>query len=250
MPTPGRLKFTCIPVRNLISIAYGALTEDGRVSSRMIEVTGGPGWLDNERYTISAKAESNAPVAEMVRTMLPALLEERFQLKVHREAKETNVYALTVAKSGPKLQPMKEGSCTPIDINNLPKRPAPGESEPRLCGGGGMRSSPSGGVMDSVGISMPELAGRMLQGRVDRPVVDKTGLNGRYDVHLEFTPENFSAGPVRLNGAEVPAPSEPAVSAGPSIFTALQQQLGLKLTPEKGSVEILVVDHVEKPSDN
>jgi len=106
-------------------------------------------------------------------------------------------------------------------------------------------------VQDWYGVTMAEFAGRMISSHVDRPVIDKTRLTGRYDVHLEFVPDDMpGAGAARLNGVDrpdLPAPSGDAT--GPSIFTALQQ-LGLKLSPAKGSMEVIVVDHAEKPSAN
>jgi uncharacterized protein (TIGR03435 family) len=86
---------------------------------------------------------------------------------------------------------------------------------------------------------------------LDRPVVDKTGLTGVFDIHLEFVRDNAMSGPIRLNWVDAPAEPAPSVDAGgPSIFTAVQEQLGLKLSPDKGPVEVLVIDHVGKPSEN
>jgi uncharacterized protein (TIGR03435 family) len=87
---------------------------------------------------------------------------------------------------------------------------------------------------------------------LDRPVIDKTGLTGRFDIHLEFVPENAISGPIRLNGVDSPGlpASSAGTSAGPSIFTAVQEQLGLKLSPDKGPVDVLVIDRVQKPSGN
>ncbi len=113
----------------------------------------------------------------------------------------------------------------------------------------------SGDVMsaDWDGVTMAELAGRMLPAYVDRPVVDRTGLTGRFNVHLEFVPPR-PVGPIFLNGQEMPAPAPgaeaPAEPSGPSIFTALQKQLGLKLSPGKDPLDVIVVDRVERPSEN
>jgi uncharacterized protein (TIGR03435 family) len=216
-----------------------------------MEVQGGPGWLDTDRYDILAKSEDNA-TAQSAAPMLQTLLEQRFKVKVHKEPRDSSVYILTVAKGGPKLQPTKEGSCTPMDLNNIqpPARPKPGEPMPRYCGMGGGRGSLGLWVADWYGVSMAELAGRMLTSYVDRPVVDQTGLAERFDVHIEFVPERTS-GPVTLNGVvtpDLPAPS--ADPAGPSIFSALEKQLGLKLSPGKAPLDIIIVDHAEKPSAN
>jgi uncharacterized protein (TIGR03435 family) len=98
---------------------------------------------------------------------------------------------------------------------------------------------------------MAEYAGRMLSTYVDRPVIDKTGLAGRFDAHLEFAPDIPAPGTVLLNGAQVPdLPAPPIDPAGPSIFTALEEQLGLKLTRAKDPLEVIVIDHAERPSAN
>jgi uncharacterized protein (TIGR03435 family) len=99
---------------------------------------------------------------------------------------------------------------------------------------------------------MSELAGRMLVGTVDLPVVDQTELTGRFDIHIEFVPEYYPAGPITLNGVVTPDLPAPAIdpTAGPSIFTALEKQLGLKLSPGRAPLDVIVVDHAEKPSVN
>ena len=221
------------------------------LGARPMEVQGGPGWLDTDRYDVLAKSEGSA-TAQSAEPMLQTLLEERFKVKVHKEARDSSVYILTVAKGGPKLQPTKEGSCTPMDLNNIqpPARPKPGEPMPRYCGMGGERGSVGLWVADWYGVSMAELAGRMLTSYVDRPVVDQTGLAERFDVHIEFVPERTS-GPVILNGVVTPDLPAPSVDpTGPSIFSALEKQLGLKLSPGKAPLDVIIVDHAEKPSAN
>jgi uncharacterized protein (TIGR03435 family) len=201
-------------------------------------------------YDVDAKAASAAPLSQTAGPMLQTLLEDRCKLKVHKEAREAPVYSLTVAKSGVKMQASKEGSCTPMDIDHLPARPAPGQPVPHYCGAGGTRTNGATSMADWYGLSMAEFAGRMLAGQVDRPVIDKTGLNGRFDIHLEFS-RNAPSGPVTLNGVVTPGePTPTADGAGPSIFTAVQEQLGLKLSPDKAPVDVLVIDHIEKPSEN
>lgn len=252
--SPVTLNLPCLPLRGLIRMAYMFSEVVGaNLPSRRLEVLGGPGWLDTDHYDIFAKAAGNASQAEMMGPMLRTLLEDRFKVKVHKESRDAPVYELTVANNHPKLQPSKDGSCVPMDLNSLPQNIKPGDPMPKFCGGGGGRRKEDGGmIQDWYGVSMAELAGRMLPSFVDRPVVDKTGLTGRYDIHLEFAPDNAPGrGAVLLNGVErpdLPAPSTEAM--GPSIFTALQEQLGLKLSPGKGSAEVIVVDHAEKPSAN
>jgi uncharacterized protein (TIGR03435 family) len=154
-----------------------------------MQVLNGPSWIDTDRYYISAKPEAKASPAEMMGPMLQTLLEDRFSLKVHKEPRDTPVYELTVAEQNPKLRPSKDGDCIPIDLTNLSgARPKPGDPAPNYCGGGRVRMS--GDVMsaDWDGVTMAELAGRMLPSYVDRPVVDRTGLTERFNVHLEFVP--------------------------------------------------------------
>jgi uncharacterized protein (TIGR03435 family) len=176
-------------------------------------ISGGPAWIDSDRWDIAAKAEGDL-TAEQMMPMLQALLEDRFKLKVHRETKEQQIYALAVASSGVKLQPLKEGSCA-----NNPRCGAiiPGANGPNR-------------TMDAVGMQM-DMFVRVLSLIVARPVIDKSGLTGPFDaIHLEYA---FGM-----------------TDTGPSIFTSLHDQLGLKLESTKGPVEVLVIDHVEKPSAN
>lgn len=250
--SPGGITLPCFSVRILIRMAYSAFS-GADLNARLMQVLNGPSWIDTDRYDISAKPEAKATPAEMA-PMLQTLLEDRFNLKVHKEPRDTPVYELTVAEQNPKLRPSKDGDCIPMDLTNLSgARPKPGDPAPKYCGGGRMRMS--GDVMsaDWDGVTMAELAGRMLPSYVDRPVVDKTGLTGRFNVHLEFVPPR-PVGPILLNGQEMPAPAPgaeaPAEPSGPSIFTALQKQLGLKLLPGKSPLEVIVVDRVERPSEN
>ncbi len=206
-----------------------------------MQVLGGPGWIDSDRYDIVAKAERNPPPSQLYGPMLRALLEGRFKLKVHSETKEAPVYFLTVAKGGLKLQPAKEGSCNSTDINR--PQPAPGQPRPRVCGS--QMTSPDG-TFDMYSATMESLSVQ-LGIRLDRDVIDKTGIAGKFDIHLEasradLVPRALAGGEVRQGVA--------TDATGPSIFTALQQQLGLKLESAKGPVEVLVIDQIEKPSEN
>ena len=250
--TRGRFTLSCVRVRNLIEGAFNGFANGG-LAPRRIEVLGGPAWLDTDLYDISAKAPGNAPFDQMAGPMLRALLEDRFQVKIHKQPREVPVYTLTVAKGGLKLQASKTGNCTPVDLHNLPRNTVkPGDPVPKYCGFGTMRGKDGLFTADWYGVTMAEFAGRMLENDVDRPIIDKTGLTGRFDIHLEFARDNAMSGPVRLNGADAPglSPSSPGTAAGASIFTALQEQLGLKLSADKGPVDVLVIDHVEKPSAN
>jgi uncharacterized protein (TIGR03435 family) len=250
--SPRNLALPCVSLRALIGVAYGDMLVGAGIGARRMEALGGPGWLDTDRYDILAKSEGNAPAGQSAAPMLQTLLEDRFKVKVHKEARDSSVYILTVAKGGAKLQASQDGSCTPLDLSNLglepPKQGAPA---PKYCGSGRMKNGGSRMVADWYGVTMAELAGRMLSSYVEQPVVDQTGLTGRFDVHIEFVPDYRRSGPVTLNGVVTPdVAAPPADPAGPSIFAALQEQLGLKLAPGKAPLDVLIVDHAEKPSAN
>ena len=231
--SPGRLTVNCVNVLFMIQEAFLEYA-NGRYHHFPIEVPieGAPGWVQSDRYSIEAKAEDTASQEMMEGPMLQALLEDRFQVKVRRETREVPVYELTVAKGGPKLQPF-DGSCTPVDWNKTPQDPPPpkGPGDCRNVGG------VSGTNLTRYwrGISIDNFILAILgKGITGRPVINKTGIAGVFDIHLEFTRDQ------NLDKAD----------AGPSIFTALQEQLGLKLVPAKGPEEYLVIDHVERPSEN
>jgi uncharacterized protein (TIGR03435 family) len=180
-----------------------------------------------ERYDIVAKAERPARPDEM-RGMLQALLADRFHLAVRRETKEVPVYALTVAKGGAKLRP-----------TDLPEEEPPTPRTPARAGG---TESGSGHLLFQ-GESMQDFAWALSRTAAvgDRVVVDQTGLRGRYDFELTFVRD---APPVAATD------NDPATREGPSIFSALQEQLGLKLEPAKAPVEFLIVEHVGRPTAN
>jgi uncharacterized protein (TIGR03435 family) len=175
--------------------------------------------------------------------MMQVLLEDRFKLKMHRETREVPVYELTVDKGGPRLKPKQEGSCIVVDHDHPP--PGPGERFPRICGGffGD----------DLNGSTMANLC-RQFSVMMDRDVIDKTGITGLFDIHLESYWENAQLGAfaeplTALNNPPVPPipPDRAAVFAAGRIAV---KKLGLKLEPAKGSGEFLVIDSVEKPSEN
>jgi len=178
----------------------------------------------------------------MMGPMMQALLEDRFQLKFHRQAGEGPVYVLSVARGGPKLHSFTEGSCTPYS-----SPPPPLQTGQEYCGsmiGGGSPAS-----MKDEGVTLDDFSKQLLA-VLDRPVINKTGITGRFDIHVEFSREGTKmAAMARMQ--PVDGGSSDSDSTGPpSIFTALQEQLGLRLEPAKGPVEVFVIDHVEKPSKN
>jgi len=190
--------------------------------------------------------------------MLQALIEDRFKLKLHHDTREVPVYALTVAKSGFKLRPVKEGNCIPIDStkpSDASKMQAAflaRQAAPNFCGLAWIKGIDGRAVrLEMIAASLAELSD-YLGGVMDRPLIDKTGITGRFDFHLEFAPDETT--PRLLHGGDDLDAASPAAfaddSAGPSVFTAVQQRLGLKLEPAKGPGEFLVIDHVERPSEN
>jgi bla regulator protein blaR1 len=249
--SPGRVRFACGSLVNFIQRAYVTFA-NGRSNSPWgpsPQIEGGPAWKNTERYTINAKAEGNASLEMMSGPMLQALLEERFKLRVRHETREVPAYALTVAKSGLKLPRVEEGSCTPFDRSNPPAARVAAPGQKPFCGNGGFGKKDNLVVANIPAIGLDEFANR-LGGRLDRPVINKTGVKGLFDFHLEFGVDQTT--PKFLAGGDLDAPpvslSDPP--GGPSIFTAVQQQLGLKLEPAKGPGEFLVIDHVERPSEN
>jgi uncharacterized protein (TIGR03435 family) len=219
-PSAGRLSVFNMTLKDLVMFAYQV---------REFQVSGGPGWITADQYDIEAKAEGN-PDQNQMRLMLQALLQDRFKLAVRHDTKELPIYELTVAKGGFKLQPQKAGDCIKFDPDNPP---APGHKNSDFCG----NLSNGRGSFDGTSASMADLA-TMFSYSVGRKVVDKTGIAGNFRVHLTFAPDEVAG------GAAAPA------DAGPSFFTALQEQIGRKLESAKGPVEVVVIEHVEKPSEN
>ncbi len=233
----GRLSAEKAQLRYLIQNAYGL---------RAFQLTGGPGWIDSAHFDIEAKADGDPSPAQM-RLMMQALLADRFKLTAHRETKELPVYELTAAKGGLKLEQPKPGSCVAPDPNAPPMPPAPGQPAP--CGRILMTMSPTGARMRGANVTMAELV-RILSNVLARTVVDKTGFTGSFDIQLEFAPDMVLAGLPRPPTADPSSVAPSADTAGPSLFSAVQEQLGLKLESAKGPVEVLIIDHVERPSGN
>ncbi len=233
--SPGRLVLNCQTLGDadrsfpgLIAQAYGLFANGHRNPPwALLPVEGGPAWLKSDRYEIVAKAAGDASLDMMNGPMLQALLEDRFRLKVRRETREIPVYALTVTKGGAKLHPFQEGSCT-------------------HCGASGTIQG-SNFVLHGQGMTLGEIAKSLGIG-LDRPVIDATGLTGKFDFELEFARDQSAAPALRDPHQVVPTAADP--STGASIFTAIQEQMGLKLESTKGPGEFLVVDSVERPSQN
>jgi uncharacterized protein (TIGR03435 family) len=242
MYSPDGLTGTNVTGQMLLRLAYGV--QDNQIS-------GAPTWFNSESYNLEAKMDSS--MADELRKMsedqrkvgrqqmLQALLADRFKLTLHRETKDLPVYALVIAKNGPKLQKAKPGDTYTDGFKGIDGLPS-GPHQMILRGRGELKAQAQ---------PLSALA-RALSLALGRPVVDKTGLAGSYDITLEWTPDEIRSGSMKdLAGGQQPADSTPASEASsPSIFTAIQEQLGLKLESQKGSAEVLVIDHVEKPSEN
>lgn len=222
-------------------------------SLQAFQILGGPGWIQSEGYNIEAKGDGKAAGRAQVFRALQALLEDRFQLKYHHETKELPVYSLTVAKNGPKLPKPKEGSCISVDPNAPPAPPQPGRAGGPVaaCGSIGVMGESSGVRMQGGKVPMAELV-RILAMVMGRPVVDRTGYTETFDVLLDFSPDESVAGlPRPMRSVDPGGPPPPADPTGPpQIFAAIQEQLGLKLESAKGPVDVLVIDHVERPTGN
>ncbi len=197
----GRLTITNETLRELIKLAF---------SVKDYEITGAPGWIDSERYDIAAKTASAVKVSlEDEKSLLRALLGDRFSMKSHVEQKEGTIYTLRIGKDGSRLTRHDDGT--------------------------GTKARASCGHLLGGRVTTAVLA-TMLSRQLEHDVADDTGLPGKYDFQLDWTPD---AGPC------------PGATADqPSIFTAVQQQLGLRLESAKGPVEILVIDHIQAPSEN
>jgi uncharacterized protein (TIGR03435 family) len=228
---PGRFTATNTPVSALIAYAYQV---------RDFQISGGPDWLRSQRFDIGAKEPEaldeeleKLPAEERYekyRWLVQSMLADRFNLKLRQETKELPTYALVVAKSGPKLEPAKPG----VGIESHTRHFLVGKDH-----------------LMADGADMPYLA-RILSEPVGRTILDQTGLKGNYKLELHWTPDLSPSGVLRgpadaTSAADTTTASD---SSGPSIFTAIQEQLGLKLESTKGPVEVIVIDHIERPSEN
>ena len=231
----------------LIQFAYSA--HDNPMNGHSLplpasQVVGGPAWINSEGYDIDAKPPANTD-PKQIWLMWQTLLADRFKLKLHRETRELPIYDLTVAKGGPKLPAAKAAGCVSFPPGTKP-HPVPGKVD---CG---YVSGPYGGFTSGLfrimgrKVHVADLV-RELISVLDRPVLDKTGYNGEFDLDLSFTPDDALKGfpyfePGAGGGSRIPNL--------PNIFAALEEQLGLKLTSAKGPVEVLVIDHAERPATN
>ncbi|MGA3242935.1 MAG: TIGR03435 family protein [Bryobacteraceae bacterium] len=238
-PSPGRLHLTCRTVMDLVRMAFLQYA-DGKSTppGRHVPVSGGPAWIDSDRYDIDATAEGAPGQAMMSGPMIQALLEDRFKLKIHRETREVPVYAMTVSKGGARLQVGQPGKCFTWN----PGHPVPpSQRPPGLSPCGVFAPSPAKDGSYMYGTTLANFCVQ-LSLVLDRDVIDKTAIAGVFDIHVEAPPADDPAG-------DATYPASPTDALGSAIFDAVQK-LGLKLEPAKGSGELLVIDRVEKPSGN
>ena len=252
--SPGMLHVKCASVRFMIQIAYGNSADSKLVfafdPNGVAPVEGGPPWTRSDQYDIEAKAEGDPGRQAMEGPMLRALLEDRFKLKLRIEMRQIPMYELTIAKTGSKLKPLEEGSCTPLAQIASPTTGDKSFAEvfSKACGLTRIGKAAGGMIaLDFHGMSMDGIA-RELTRRLDRPVINKTGIEGLVDLHVEFSPDEATPGVLGARAPGAALPDDPP--GGPSIFTAMQEQVGLRLEPAKGPGEFLVVDSVERPSEN
>ena len=188
------------------------------------QLVGGPSWMESDKYDVTGQPEGQGlPDMKQLRALMRQLLTDRFKLTFHRENRELPVYAITVAGGGPKL------TRNDTNPNGLPGLLFKGL-----------------GVLPGVNATIGDLAGVMQGAVLDRPVVDRTGLQGRFDFTLTWTPDESQ---FTSMGVRVPPPSNDP-NAPPNLFTAFQEQLGLKLEATRAPAEVLVIDRIEKPSEN
>jgi uncharacterized protein (TIGR03435 family) len=231
MPAAGTIRITNTPPRLVIINVYGL---------RPFRVIGGPAWLESERYDIVAKPPDNTQ-PNLIPLMFRTLLADRFKLRAHMETREQPIYELILARAdghfGPGLA-KSETDCAAIDAARAGGRPQPAPP-PSANGRPACRMRMS--ISDNAGTA--DVGGRPLTAMlntfgnvVNRSVVDRTGLTGPFDIELRWSETTLSTNPATV------------ATDAPSFFVALQEQLGLKLRPARGPVEVLVIDYVEKPT--
>ncbi len=253
-----------VTIQMLITQAYGI---------QPYQLSGAPDWLNTERFDVDAKMD--APTAEALqkltpdernetrRRMLQALLADRLKLAVRSDTKELPVYNLVIGKNGSKLKESKPDDPATAPAPGGPGAPVPSGGRNAVSfstgGGGGFRGGPGtvmsvggrGGEQSISANSVPiSTLIRMLGTPLGRPVLDKTGLTGKYDISLKWVPDESQVLTPPGGGPDGAIPPPLSDVSGPSLFTAVQEQLGLKLEAGKGPVLMIVIEHVEKPSEN
>ena len=214
-----RFKITRFTVNDMIAFAYG-------FHSR--EIVGAPAWFSTDAFDVDGVPDVEGdPNIKQLKIMVQKLLTERFRLVFHRDQRELAVYAITVGKGGPKLAHSTVGPNDEYGFSFREKR----------------------GLLAVRNLTMLEFAIEMQANVMDKPVVDQTGLNERYDFNLDWTPDDSQFLQQRAASPTTPLPADDP-NALPGLSTAMQEQLGLKLEATKAKTDVIVIDHVEKPSPN
>ena len=241
---PGQYLARNTPLQLIVAQAYDV---------RAAYIFGGPAWVSSDGYEILARAETSGeearstrngtqPMFDRDRLRLQALLEARFSLKVHRETRQPPIFAVTVAKGGPKVQPP---NCITFDPNR-PVVLGPGQSRPAYCGMAPSEQKGNSFKVTGSGVTMTRLL-LSLSNFSARPFIDHTGYTPTFNATVEWYVEPIQSPGSPVETDNTPRSTEPS---GPSLVAALQEQLGLKLKSTKGPIEVLVIDKVERPSAN
>ena len=258
-PSPNLVIKKCVTAMSLLQDAY-IVFADGQSRSLATQappIEGAPAWMSSERYTVEAKADGTPGQPAMLGPMMQSLLQERFHLKLHYETRSGPAYELTVAKGGPKLNE-NHGSCAyDVPPAAVPRDPNTGAPVPGFASRG-QASTPGPGqpchfifflndgpnrLLETRGMTLDEFSGWLFKA-TGRSIVNKTGLTGKFDIRLEYLPNDNA---VRI----ADSPNESAdIQPEATLTTAIKQQLGLQLTSIKGTRQIIVIDHIEKPSGN
>jgi uncharacterized protein (TIGR03435 family) len=261
---------------NLRMLLQGAYQRRSTTAISPLQIVGGPSWIDSDRYDIQATANCSGGSLsqEQVQLMVRSMLEDRFQLKAHMETREGQVYNLVVAKNPPKIKVSEDQTAVPRRVSGpilpcspVPEPPAnpgpptvpPGQrgspfdpDNPAPRGFLGMRFSQAGIMLRGSAVTISGMIG-MLQNYVGGTIIDKTDLKGLYDFTLQFGPEglvNPDGRPMSsLTAPGTPRTVDTAADPAPTLFSAVQE-LGLKLESAKGPIEVLVVESVQKPTEN
>lgn len=241
--SPGSTVINCVSGAQLINrafIMYGSQAADDPLNAwtglngtqfnaptgEPLKIRGGPAWVYTNKFSIEAKAAGGADQKTMMGPMLRSLLEERFRLQLHQLTEEAPIWTLTVAKSGPKFEQAAPGGCIPVEIGKDMRATISANPGKPLCGRQIVSVKPTMSWKLG-GVPVSELAAVLGQS-LGTPVIDRTGLTGLFNVVFEYGPDENSA--------------------APSIFSAVQDQLGLKLTKTQGPRGFLVIDHIERPT--
>lgn len=242
--SPGRLSSGCRILAGtdntgLIQLAYNRYAGGYLTSVQIIPIEGVPDWVHSEMFEIDARSEGQPSIQMMEGPMMQTVLEDRFKLRIHRDTRQGPVYELALGKGSPKLKPFQARNCVLVQTGR-PMPPLPPGQRP--C-----KRMVSPRSLDIEGGTLEGAAG-LLALILDRPVIDKTGITDPVEIHLVFSPDD-SAAP-RPAAADPGAPAPVMPPEAPDISRAIQEQLGLRLVPAKGPVQVLVIDHIEKPSVN